>query len=216
MRNAALVAWPVATLACHLIGTAPALPPVSECVRLDAGDNTPASIRTRVELMVPPDVAARFVDARKTLPGGAFDDVTLKRRAAAVQGGQAEYAGYCRLTGATTSPTATRPTLADAAVLLDAGVPPVLGALVSGWVPTINWTLHFKHRPRSVQARQPATSSLPPASASTSSSGNAGLQSSYSYMPQRTPAPLMFRLRTSTVRSLFLLFCSGKMLTRGH
>ena len=39
------------------------------------------------------------------------------------------------------------PTLADAAILLDAGVPPVLGTMVSGWVPTINWTVQFKHHP---------------------------------------------------------------------
>ena len=34
-----------------------------------------------------------------------------------------------------------------APMLLDASVPPVLGAIVSGWVPTLNWRIDFKAHP---------------------------------------------------------------------
>ena len=40
------------------------------------------------------------------------------------------------------------PALADAPIFLDASIPPVLGAIVSGWVPTINWRVDFKAHPR--------------------------------------------------------------------
>jgi hypothetical protein len=44
----------------------PSVPPLAECVRLDGGDNTETSVRSRVHLFVPGAVAARYLDCRST------------------------------------------------------------------------------------------------------------------------------------------------------
>jgi hypothetical protein len=72
------------------------------------------------------------------------------------------------------------------------GVPPVLGALVSGWVPTINWTLQFKHRPQQ-HAAQPQPQH-PPAIAGVQSVAKGALPS----------ASLRFKFTTTTVIGGFL------------
>lgn len=124
--------------------SAPDVPPISACLRLNAGDNAPPSIRSRVHLLVPAQTAAQYTNARNTRGDGSFDEATLAQRSEAVQSRpSAAYKGWCVFPE---SPNGT-PTLADAPMLLDASIPPVLGAIVSGWVPTINWRVDFKAHP---------------------------------------------------------------------
>ena len=123
---------------------APDVPPVSACFRLDAGDNAPPSIRSRVHLLVAAQTATQYENARSTRADGSFDEATLARRSEAVQSRPtAAYEGWCVFPE---NPGGT-PTLAAAPMLLDASVPPVLGAIVSGWVPTLNWRIDFKAHP---------------------------------------------------------------------
>jgi len=60
--------------------TPPSLPPLHECVRLDGGDNTPQSVRSRVHMFVPAEHAAPYQDCRKTLPDGTYDEEILLKR----------------------------------------------------------------------------------------------------------------------------------------
>ena len=117
----------------------PALPPIESCVRVDAGDNTPASVRSRVHLVVPPHSAAQYKGSRATRGDGSFDEATLLEREQAVKnkGATSEYCGYMYFSDG------TLPQLCTAPIFLDAGVPPVLGVYVTGWVPSINWTVQF-------------------------------------------------------------------------
>ena len=128
----------------------PSLPPLHACVRLDGGDNTPQSVRSRVHMFVPPSSAAPYQDCRKTRPDGTYDEEMLLKRTHAVQGGKgkASYSGYCVFepNNMELSPQ-YEPTLFSSPLLLDAGIPPILGAYVTGWVPTINWTVQFKQHP---------------------------------------------------------------------
>ena len=119
----------------------PELPPIAECVRIDAGDNTPASVRERVHLLVPPAAAAMLKDCRKTRPDGSFDEELLLRRSAQVKDGVAGYEGYMFMSDG------SAPQLAMAPLFLDASVPPILGVHVTGWVPSINMTVQFKRHP---------------------------------------------------------------------
>ena len=126
------------------IATPPNVPPLSECHRLDAGDNAPPSIRSRVHLYVSEKTAAQYASTRKTRPDGSFDEVTLSRRSEAVHASPTTaYEGWCVFPE---DPKGTPP-LSAAPILLDASVPPILGAIVSGWVPTMNWRVDFKAHP---------------------------------------------------------------------
>ena len=116
----------------------PTLPPLRECIRVDAGDNTPQSVRSRVHLMMPQASADRYESCRATKGDGSFDEeVLLKRKAAVQKNARADYSGYIYFADG------TEPTLAAAAVYLDASVPPILGAYVTGWVPTMYVVLFF-------------------------------------------------------------------------
>ena len=120
----------------------PQLPPMSQCTRVQAGDNTPQSVRSRVHLMLPDSAYQQYLDCRSTNDDGTFDEELLLKRTEAVKGGRASYAGYCVFEDG------TEPSLAAAPLYLDASVPPILGAYVTGWVPTINWTVQFKGHPK--------------------------------------------------------------------
>ena len=120
----------------------PQLPPMSQCTRVQAGDNTPQSVRSRVHLMLPDSAYQQYLDCRSTNEDGTFDEELLLKRTEAVKGGRASYAGYCVFEDG------TEPSLAAAPLYLDASVPPILGAYVTGWVPTINWTVQFKGHPK--------------------------------------------------------------------
>ena len=122
--------------------TPPQLPPINQCKRVQAGDNTPQSVRSRVHLMLPEIAYKQYLDCRRTQDDGTFDEEVLLRRAEAVKDGNASYAGYCFFADG------SEPTLAAAPLYLDASVPPILGAYVTGWVPTINWTVQFKCHPK--------------------------------------------------------------------
>lgn len=121
----------------------PKLPPYESCVRLDAGDNTPQSIRSRVILNVPEAAARQYKNCRAVNPRtGLFDADMLESREEAVKEKRsAEYSGYCHF--ADGSPVR----LSDAPLFLDASVPPILGAYVTGWVPSVNWTVQFRSHP---------------------------------------------------------------------
>ena len=119
----------------------PSLPPISHCKRVEAGDNTPQSVRSRVHLMLPEKEYEQYLDCRATQADGTFDEEVLMKRTEAVKGGRASYSGYCVFEDG------TEPTLDAAPLYLDASVPPILGAYVTGWVPTINWTVQFKCHP---------------------------------------------------------------------
>ena len=123
-------------------GGPPDLPPAQACVRLDGGDNNARSVRGRVHIAVPERTAGLFGECRTTRPDGTFDEEVLARRTQQVaKGGAADYAGYMSFSDG--APT----TLAAAPVFLDASLPPILGVHVTGWVPTINWTVQFKRHP---------------------------------------------------------------------
>ena len=66
------------------------------------------------------------------------------KRTEAVKGGRASYSGYCVFEDG------TEPTLDAAPLYLDASVPPILGAYVTGWVPTIFITRCIEARFRKV------------------------------------------------------------------
>ena len=115
---------------------------MSQCTRVQAGDNTPQSVRSRVHLMLPDSAYQQYLDCRSTNDDGTFDEELLLKRTEAVKGGRASYAGYCVFEDG------TEPSLAAAPLYFDASVPPILGAYVTGWVPTINWTVQFKGHPK--------------------------------------------------------------------
>jgi hypothetical protein len=121
--------------------TPPVLPPLAECVRLDAGDNNQQSVRSRVRMRVPLETAQRYQDCRTTRDDGTYNEEMLVKRQKAVKNGIAKYSGYCFFEDG------SEPSLAAAPLYLDASIPPILGAYVTGWVPTINWTIQFRQRP---------------------------------------------------------------------
>lgn len=123
---------------------APELPLFEQCLRLDAGDNKPPSVRSQVHLLVPKLTADHYAATRETRTDGTFSENILVTRHKAVKSRPtASYEGYCVYAS---DPDST-PRLADAPMFLDANVPAVLGALVSGWVPTIDWRVDFKGHP---------------------------------------------------------------------
>ena len=91
--------------------------------------------------MLPEKAYEQYLDCRATQADGTFDEEVLMKRTEAVKGGRASYSGYCVFEDG------TEPTLDAAPLYLDASVPPILGAYVTGWVPTINWTVQFKCHP---------------------------------------------------------------------
>ena len=121
----------------------PSLPPFESCVRLDAGDNTPQSIRSRVILRVSEAAARQYKNCRAVdSRTGLFNEEMLQSRVAAVNENlSAEYSGYCQFANGAPA------RLSDAPLFLDASVPPILGAYVTGWVPSVNWTVQFKTHP---------------------------------------------------------------------
>ena len=121
----------------------PELPPLQSCVRLDAGDNTPQSIRSRVILSVPEAAARQYKNCRAVDSAtGLFDAEMLRTRTDAVSKRMSsEYAGYCHFADKSSA------SLSDAPLFLDASVPPILGAYVTGWVPSINWSVQFRAHP---------------------------------------------------------------------
>ena len=128
----------------------PALPPLDECIRVDAGDNTPASVRSRVHCFVPSQTAAQYKGSRATKEDGSFDEETLLHRKQAIQTTHgADYSGYMMYAKEEMGHPTAAPTLKDAPIFLDAGVPPILGAYVTGWVPTLNLTFQFINHPAS-------------------------------------------------------------------
>ena len=119
----------------------PLLPPYKDCIRVDAGDNMSNSVRSRVILMVPPNTANQYDSCRATNKDGSFDEeILLKRNSIVTTNNSADYSGYTHMSDG------SEPTLLASSIYLDASIPPILGAYVTGWVPTINWTVqHFKH-----------------------------------------------------------------------
>ena len=85
--------------------------------------------------------AERYEKCRSTRPDGSFDDEVLLKRESAIEGGRAEYDGYCFFQDGSDA------TLATAPVFLDGSVPSVLGVYITGWVPSINWTVQFRCHP---------------------------------------------------------------------
>jgi hypothetical protein len=119
----------------------PILPPFSDCVRVDAGDNTPNSVRSRIHCFVKSKTAVQYKGCRLTKQDGSFDEATLLEREKAVRDKGADYSGYMMFEDG------HEIMLADSPIFLDAGVPPILGAYVTGWVPSINWTVQYMHHP---------------------------------------------------------------------
>jgi len=122
-------------------GTPPDLPPMNQCMRMDAGDNTPSSVRSRVLCLVPQASAVRYYGSRATNSDGSFDEDALRQRESAVLNPLADYSGYMMFADG------TEPSLDASPVYLDAGIPPILGAYVTGWVPSINWTVQTMKHP---------------------------------------------------------------------
>lgn len=108
---------------------------------VDPGDLTENSVRLKLKFMLPKDTAKRYEKCRSTRPDGGFDDALLLQRQKATSDGKAEYCGYCYFVDGSEA------TLATAAVFLDGSVPSILGVYVTGWVPSINWTVQFKSHP---------------------------------------------------------------------
>lgn len=121
----------------------PVLPPIEQCERIETGDTSATSVRSRVLLIADSAVAEQYRDCRKTSPDGTYTDEMLRKRAIATQRGVADYAGYCQLADG------TEPMLSEAPLYLDAGIPPIfgVGGIVPGWVPTVNWTVQYKAHP---------------------------------------------------------------------
>ena len=121
----------------------PRLASVERFVRLDGGDNSENSVRSRVKLFVDPKCADVFVNCRKAQSNGEFDESTLLDREVRTSrnGGTTSYEGYMYFAEDVRVP------VIDSCiypVLLDAALPPVLGSHVAGWVPTLTWNIHFK------------------------------------------------------------------------
>jgi hypothetical protein len=80
--------------------TAPDLPPIASCTRVNAGDNNPESVRSRVHLLVSPATATMLKDARVNF----LDETTLKQGQAGQQEerlkraevGVSDYCGYAK------------------------------------------------------------------------------------------------------------------------
>jgi len=120
----------------------PLLPPIKHCVRLPMGSSDPAavqnSVRQRVILLTSTSEAAMFshVNNRQLTAGKpTHNEESLRPNA------KADYGAWISLVDGEAF------TLAAAPVLLDAGLPPVLAVLNTGWVPTIEWSVQIKQHP---------------------------------------------------------------------
>ena len=112
----------------------------SNFVRLDGGDNSENSVRSRVMIYVDPKCSETFVNCRKTQSNGEFNESTLlDREARTARHGTTSYEGFMYFKDdVPVIDACTYP------VLLDAALPPVLGKHVAGWVPTLTWSIQFK------------------------------------------------------------------------
>lgn len=120
----------------------PSLPEMSSCTEINPGDVNPDSIRNRIIYLFAPEDAERYEKCRSTNSDGSFDEALLHKRQDAVKGGKADYSAYCMFKDG------MEPSLSASPVYLDGSVPSVLGVYVTGWVPTITWTVQFKAHPK--------------------------------------------------------------------
>lgn len=120
----------------------PTFASIEQFVRLDGGDNSENSVRSRVKIFVDPNCADLFAHCRKVRSSGEFDDSTLLDRELRIhRNGTTSYEGYMYFADDVGVPIIDACTYP---ILLDAGLPPVLGRHVAGWVPTLTWNIHFK------------------------------------------------------------------------